>query len=479
MRTPRAIRTRLLVWLLVPLSAIAALEATETYFTARATSEALYDKTLAAVLLTVSENVLASGGDLLSENVLEVLTENLGDQLFYHVAGPDNTFVTGYSGYPRPPADVVLQSGRPAFYDGRYQGDPVRVAAMRQLVSGRDLNGWITVTAWQTVRGRVALSLELFGQSLLRLAILVGAAGVIVWLALHTGLKPLTELRTALENRSPGELSPIRRPVPIELRSLVASLNALLAKVRDERQARERFIGDAAHQLRNPVAALKAQAEVAGDARTAAEMRARLARIAEVSARLALLVNRLLSSARANSPPGPGQGHEDFDLVGLTREAAREHAPRAVRKGQEFSFEAAETRIGVHGDRTLVGEAIANLIDNAIVHNPPGTAVSVAVARRNGTVEVVIEDDGPGIPGPAHAAVMEPFVSLDDESEGSGLGLSIARDIARAHQGQVRSSPGRNGRGSRFELVLTTAAAEAAADDGHRRRRDPGSRGLS
>lgn len=454
MTAVRSIRTRLLLWLMVPMTLIAAVEATETYFTARTTSNSLYDKTLLAVMFTVAENVLASNGDLLSENVLEVLTENLGDQLFYHVAGPDNKFVTGYSGYPRPPAGLRLEGGKPVFYDGVHQGDPVRVVAVRQLVSERNLNGWITVTAWQTINRRAALSLELFGQSLLRLAILVGSAGLIVWFALRIGLRPLADLQEAVERRSSKDLSAIRRPVPVEVQSLVKSMNALFARLRTAAEARERFIADAAHQLRNPIAALKAQAQVARQARAPDDVRSRIDGIIETIDRTGRLVHQLLTSARTHAAADLERDRGVFDLVSLARDAANTCAPAAIRKGQEFSFDARNENLKMTGNSTLVGEAIANLIDNAIVHNPPGTNVSVEIDRRGDSVRVVVEDDGVGIPATARQKVMEPFVSLASETAGSGLGLSIVADIARQHHGQLTATTGPGGKGTRFELAL-------------------------
>jgi len=458
MKPIRSIRTRLLLWLLVPLTVIAAFDATETYFTARKTSNSLYDKTLLAVVFTVAENVLASDGDLLSENVLEVLTENLGDQLFYHVAGPDNTFVTGYSGYPRPPADVELKRSRPVFYDGVYKDEPVRVVAIRQLVTERDLNGWITVTAWQTVNRRAELSLTLFGQSLMRLAILVGCAGLIVWFALRIGLSPLADLQAAVERRSSSDLSAIRRPVPVEVQSLVAAMNDLFEKLRTAAEGRERFIADAAHQLRNPIAALKAQVQVARKAATPDEMRRRIDGVVQSIDAAGRLVHQLLTSASANAAGTAGMETAVFDLVGLARDTASAHAQRAIKKGQDFSFDIGEERLPVAGNSTLVGEAIANLIDNAIVHIPPGTTISVSVGRHEGLPTVTVEDNGIGIPDAEQDKVLEPFVSLQTESAGSGLGLSIVADIARQHRGRLNTQPGGGGKGARFELSLAPAA---------------------
>ena len=456
MKQVRSIRARLLLWLIVPLSVIAVAEAVETFLSARKIADELYDKTLLAVMFTVSENVLASNGDLLSENVLEVLTENLGDQFFYHVAGPDNVFVTGYSGYPRRPRGVELEGGEPLFYDGVYQDDPVRVVAVRLLVSERSLNGWITVTAWQNITQRQALSLELFGWSLLRLGLLVASAGLIAWFAVRVGLKPLLDLRDAVEKRSSSDLSPIRRPVPAEAQSLVQSMNALFRKLRDSIDLRERFIADAAHQLRNPIAGLKAQAEVAAGAKTEADLRLRVEGIVQSSESMSRLVSQLLTSARIHSAQTEAQDREDLDLVEATRDVARRFVPKALKTDQALEFKGAAAPILVTAQKTLVEEAIANLIDNAIVHNPPQTQVTVGVAGERDRATVYVEDDGIGIPDGDREKMQEPFVSGATATSGSGLGLAIARDVAAQHGAAFRLGRADNGSGTRCEITFTS-----------------------
>lgn len=457
MKWLRSIRARLLLWLILPLSIIAVAEAAETFLSARKTADELYDKTLLAVMFTVSENVLASNGDLLSENVLEVLTENLGDQFFYHVAGPGNVFVTGYSGYPPRPQGIELEGGRPLFYDGTYQGDPVRVVAVRQLVSERSLNGWITVTAWQKVSQRQALSFELFGRSLLRLGLLVASAGLIAWFAVRVGLKPLLDLRDAVEKRSSSDLSSIRRPVPAEVQSLVQSMNALFKKVRDSIDLRERFIADAAHQLRNPIAGLKAQAEVAAGAKSQDDMRLRVEGIVQSSDGMSRLVNQLLTSAKIHSAQAGVESTEDVDLVQAARDVARRFVPKALKTDQSLEFQGAPEPVVVTAQKTLVEEAIANLIDNAIVHNPPQTQVTVGVAAERGKAIVYVEDNGIGIDDVDREKMQEPFVSGAAPTSGSGLGLAIARDVAEQHGAAFRLAQAANGSGTRCEITFTSA----------------------
>ena len=454
MKPVHAIRTRLVLLLLIPLSLIAVVASLETFLTSRKTADELYDKTLLAVMFTVSENVLASNGDLLSENVLEVLTENLGDQFFYHVAGPGNVFVTGYAGYPPLPPDVELEGGLPHFYDGNYQGKPVRVVTIRQLISERNLNGWITVTAWQSINTREALSYRLFGQSLLRLGLLVASAGLIVWFAVRIGLKPLRNLQDAVEKRSSSDLSPIRRSVPIEVQSLVQSMNALFGKVQQSIDLRERFIADAAHQLRNPIAGLKAQAEVAANAKTREDMRDRVGDIVTSSDRMSRLVNQLLTSAKIHSVQSGTESREAFDLVETTREVARRFVPKAMKRNQSLEFLSAENPVVVTANKTLIEEAISNLIDNALAHNPEKTRVTVDVAANDVAVIASVEDDGVGIADADFEKVLEPFVNGVTSTSGSGLGLAIARDVMEQHGGEIQLAPSSKGKGLRSEITL-------------------------
>ncbi|WP_282606144.1 sensor histidine kinase [Pelagibius sp. Alg239-R121] len=454
MKRVHAIRTRLLLLLLLPLSLIAVIESLETFFTARKTADELYDKTLLAVMFTVSENVLASNGDLLSENVLEALTENLGDQFFYHVAGPDNVFVTGYTGYPARAPGVVLEGGVPVFYDGNYKGTPVRVVTIRQLVSERNLNGWITVTAWQSINSRKDLTYRLFGESLLRLGLLVASAGLIVWFAVRIGLKPLRNLQNAVEKRSSSDLSPIRRSVPIEVQSLVQSMNALFKKVQQSIDVRERFIADAAHQLRNPIAGLKAQAEVAANAKTQDDMRERVEGIVTSSDRMSRLVNQLLLSAKIHSAQGGAESLESFDLVESTREVARHFVPKAMRQDQSLEFLSAANPIMVTANKTLIEEAVSNLIDNALAHNPSKTEVTVRVSTESGQATAYVEDNGVGISKADLEKVLEPFVNGSASTSGSGLGLAIARDVVQQHGGRIQLIPSPSGQGIRSEIIL-------------------------
>lgn len=441
----KSIRIRLVLLLIIPLSILACLVAFETFFNARKISNYLHDQTLLAVMLAISENVVASDGDVLAESTLEVLTSNLGDQFFYHLAGPENGFITGYSGVPPKPENVELEGGVPIFYDAHYLGDPVRVAALRQFSGADFLNGWVTITTWRKVTQRDGVTLDLFSKSLARLLFLILSAGVIVWFAVAYGLRPINSLREAIEKRSSSDLSPIKRRLPVELRGIAGSMNDLLERVARSKTNREQFIGNAAHQLRNPIAAIKLQAQTALAEDEPEALKAGLQRVLETTNETGTLVEHMLSSAGANSLSIDKA--EPLELTGFVADIARFLAPQAIEKEQEFSFSETDTKIMISAHRILLKEAITNLIENAIRHNERGAVVQVSVVLDgvNQNARVNVFDNGVAISEDALNTLSQPFATGEHKSASSGLGLSIVKDVAKAHGGDIHVAAAKNG----------------------------------
>lgn len=432
-----SIRTRLVCLLIVPLAAIACFVALETFYSSKKTSNDLHDKTLLAVMLTISENVVASNGTVLAENILEVLTNNLGDQFFYHVAGPSNAFVTGYTGGPLLPADIELKGGKPEFFYATYQDNPVRVSAIKLLITGQDLNGWVTISTWQRITRRQQLTLELFGRSLARLFLMIISAGVIVWFGVSHGLRPINELRAAIEKRSPTELTPIKRKMPHELGGIITSMNDLLKRVARSKANRERFIGDAAHQLRNPIAALKTQAQTTLQYKSAKDLRAGLERVLETTRQTEKLVEHLLASAGINALDSGA--FEQIDLAEIVSETSRHLAPRALEKSQDFSLELGEKTLIIKGHRLLLREAVSNLIDNAVTHSPEGAIIKVSLGKNeiHEHASIKVADNGASFDQEEMSRLSQPFSTGQNTTSGSGLGLAIAKEVIKAHGGQL------------------------------------------
>lgn len=452
----RSIRSRLLLWLIIPLSVVASLASVEAYFSVRRVSDELHDRTLQTVLLTLSEHMQGNENELVTENLLEVLTEFLGDQFFYHFVAPDNVWVIGYGGVPLRPSDVTLGNGELVFYDGQYQGAAVRAVTAKQFVSREGLQGWTTLTVWQRTRQRQVYALDLFTDTLIRLALLVAMAGLVAWWAVARGLRPLDDLRDAVAKRSPDDLSPIRRAVPTELRPVAQTMNALFQRVSAAGSARERLIGDAAHQLRNPVAALQTQSQNILTAHSLAEAQSRAEGLVESTTHLGRLVEQMLVSARSNA--GAVSTDELIDLVALASQVSRAHGSRAIERHQELAFDSNVESIIVRGHEGLLREAIANLIDNAIRHNPEGIAIDVSVtsAEGNGSVMFSVSDTGPAISAEQFEGLTAAFSTGAGETAGSGLGLSIVADIVRLHGGSmdIEAASGADGKAVCLRLPL-------------------------
>ena len=408
------------------------------YVMAERMSERLYDNTLLAVALTISRDVVLSEGDVLTEQLLDALTNALGDPVYYRIEGPEGRFVTGYSNAPPLPDAAEVESGIPFFYNAISLGEPVRVVTLREFIAEPQFGGWVTVDVWQTVTQRDALSLELLAQSIVLMTVVVVAAGLLVWFGINLGLRPLLQLREAVALRSPDDLGPIRRAVPKEVRSLVGAMNSLFVRLSDAFALRDAFISDAAHQLRNPIAAIQAQAEAATTAPSEAELRIRVADLAETARRTGRLTQQLLSMEKARGRDPTGNWHA-VDLRELAEDLARRFAEREMRRGVSVSFTVSGNEHPVSVDPLMLSEAIENLLDNAGRYGcPNGGEVGLELNFNDMDVVICVTDSGHGIPENLRDRVFDRFFRIsDDASGGCGLGLAIVRKVAEAHGGSA------------------------------------------
>lgn len=448
-----SLRGRLFVLLILPLVIVAAAASFMRYQAATRLSQELYDNTLLAVALTISRDVVISGGDVLTEQLLDELTTALGDPVYYRITGPGGGFVTGYSDPPDLSQDSIANNGEPVFFDSVSQGRPVRAVVLREFISEPQFGGWVTVEVWQTVTQRFALSRKLLSQSFLLLGSILLTAVLILWFGIQLGLKPLLDLREAIGQRSADDLRPIRRWVPPELRPLVATTNSLFERLSRAFDLRDAFISDAAHQMRNPVAAMQSQAEAAISAPNEADLRARVADLADSARATSRLTAQLLSLERVR-----GRSLKEFvrpvDLVALLREKVRPFAETQLPRGIDVSFTVSGLPRPVDCDPVLVEEMMANLLDNAGKYGlRAGGRLDVSVDFSPQTIQIYVKDDGPGIPPEMRERVFDRFFRLDpDQSRGCGLGLAIVADVANAHGGKAECHS--DGTGAAFKVIL-------------------------
>jgi two-component system sensor histidine kinase TctE len=448
------LRRKLLRWLLIPLSLLFLLDAAGSWFIAASLSDRVYDGELMEIARELALHVKASGAKLswdLESDAERTLLLDQYDKVYYAVHAPAGGIVAGDSALDQPAA---ARSGATAFYDGELHGDRVRVALLRTGSGAEAFGPPAVVQVAETLVKRHALAREIFIDVILPQLLLILIAGLLVWVGVARGLSPLGHLRQAVAARSHLDLSPVSPPadVPGEVHPLLQAINDLMARLDEVLTFQNRFIADAAHQLRTPVAGLKAHIEVALREDDPAQTRQALAHLYTAVERMSRLVSQLLSLAR-NEPSGVKKLElAPVDLSRLVFETTMEWVPEAYKKGIDLGFEGAEPHVTVKGDALRLTELMNNLLDNAIRYSRRGGRVTVRVLPLP-RPRVSISDDGPSIPVEERQRVFERFHRLlGSHTDGSGLGLAIVREIAALHHADVTLDDDVDGVGNTFTV---------------------------
>lgn len=315
-----------------------------------------------------------------------------------------------------------------------------------RVYSSLDRKGRVLVQVAEERRSRDRIAGSVAGALLLPMIVGLPVLGLLIWLALRSGLKPLVALGRDVAVRDPDNLQPLEAAdVPREVGPLVASLNGLFGRLRQSIDHERRFNADAAHELRTPLAGVRAQAEVALGASADAERTHALRQVIAGCDRAARLVDQMLTLARLD-PKRTLAGGARFDLATVARDAIAEIAPAGHARGVDVALDASPAQIV--GDPALVAILLRNLLDNAIRHGPAGTTVEVGVQAVAGGAELVVTDQGPGVPPEERDRLGERFHRVLGTGEtGSGLGLSIVRRIAELHHAEVAFGAAPSGRG--------------------------------
>jgi len=305
---PASLRQRLLLWLLVPGLLLLFALLYGNYLDIRHTADRIQDRLLLAIAVSTAEHAVSSRGDLLPRDVEVLIEDFMREDTFYHVLGPGHAFVTGHSDLPSPRAAPAQSS--PHFYNAYYRGEPVRGVRYRYLVAGADMQGWMTIHVVQTRRTRNALVRSRMVSSATHFVGFLLVGTVFAWIGVSRGLTPLTRLQAAIRRRSQDDLRPVREPMPAEVRDVVTALNSLLRRLQRSTRANQRFLAEASHRLRTPLAALQAELEWsvrdAGDGEERRNLERALwsihptSRLAHRSARTPIAVSRsaLVSSTK-------------------------------------------------------------------------------------------------------------------------------------------------------------------------------------
>ena len=458
------LRRQLIAWLAGPLLILWSVSTVIDYDIAKRFVNLAYDRALLDAALDVGRQVKVINDRLyvdLPEAALQILQTRDSGQLFYLVTGPDQEFVSGEPDLPRPPEEAPeATADRVQYYDDEYNGLVIRAVALRVPVQPGSGRGAVLIQVAERVTARDEFARQIILRMVLPQAILILLAGLAVWYGVGRGLAPLSTLRREIESRSHRDLSALSdEQAPQEVRPLINAMNDLLARLGTAISAQQRFIADAAHQLRTPLAGLKTQTELALRQSQLGQVDETLRQLRTAAEHSARLVNQLLSLARAEPGAKLGQAVERLDLALLARDATTEWVPRALARHIDLGYDSEEGSAWIEGDAFLVRDMLGNLLDNAIRYTQQGGQVTVRVAAGTNAVVLSVEDNGPGIPEQERERVFERFYRvLDTGTEGCGLGLAIVREIALSHRAEVTLAVGAGGRGTLARVAFPRAA---------------------
>jgi two-component system, OmpR family, sensor histidine kinase TctE len=452
----RSLRVGLLSWLGPVLVLLLALDALACYFTALHFANLVYDRWLIDSTRSLAQAVRSEHGRIefdVPRVALQIFQFDEVDQTYFKIASERRGFIAGETDLP---AGNSIPINGIHLASATVQAQRVRVVSTR--IAPPETNDTVTVTIAETLIKRTTLARDILVAMVAPQVALLGIASLLAWLGVSRGLKPLTDLASQIEARDHNNLSPVPQTgLPREARVLAARINELLARLGSAIRAQKRFVADAAHQLRTPLAAVMLQverAQRAPDSDTEREALRALHRSVERAGRMS---QQLLALARTDPEAINAVELKPLDLVALARRVGEEWVPRALKRDIDFGLIVPNGPVPITGDDRLLSELLSNLIDNALRYCSALGRVSVIV-EAGLQPRLAVQDDGPGIPEDERVKIFERFYRVPGSAgDGCGLGLAIVEEIARLHSSTVEVSCGSDGRGSRFAVVFGAA----------------------
>ena len=444
----RSLRAHLLRMLLPPIAALLGLGAVIAYYPTIEPATEAYDQSLVDIGIALGSHIRPADAGFrleLPPAVEQVLRADRYDQIYYRVGGPSGEPIAGDLDLPAPPE---LTTGL-QYYDTKYRDRKVRALWMPAQCGG----GTCSVVVAETTVKRTRMAREILLSNVLPEALIALATVLIVWFGVKRGLAPLARLSEEIKERSPLDLHALDAGrAPEETQPLIAALNGLLGELAAANRSQQRFLANAAHQLRTPLAGLQAHTELALSLPMSGECRTQVEQVHEATIRTARLANQLLALARAE-PGGHAGPPGRIDLKAMVEGVADEWVHRALQRDLDLGFDLQP--VSVRGDEFLLREALANLLHNAIEYSPRGARITVRTGTRDGKPFLEVDDEGQGIPASERERVLDRFYRVPGTpGTGSGLGLAIVREIASGHGASIAIGEGSGARGTRVALTF-------------------------
>ncbi|MEM4988557.1 sensor histidine kinase N-terminal domain-containing protein [Collimonas sp. H4R21] len=457
-RVQRSLFGEILDWMLVPLLLLWPISIAITYVVAKSIANQPFDQALDDSVTVLSQQVSEVNGKVITRLTTpsrDFLRADDVDNVYYLITGPHGEYIDGDRDMHVPAAeDEPAHQGKVKFWDSSLHGSDVRIAYtyvdLRSAIdAGRAADKQerprvALVQVGETLEKRARLANEIIKGVILPQFLILPIALALIWFALSRGLSPLSELQQRIRARRPDDLSPIDSgQVPEEISPLVRSLNDMLSRLSLSIQTQKRFIADAAHQMKTPLAGMRMQSELALRQTSQHDIHRSLEQLAKSSESATRLVNQLLSLARAENQSQESAPFVEADLSEFARAVVQDWVEASFSQRIDFGFEQADRPLPVLCNPLMLRELLGNLIDNALHYTPVEGRVTVRVRddAAAGLAILEVEDTGPGIPPAERDHVFQRFYRiLDSGRGGSGLGLAIVREIAQQHDAQVTIS---------------------------------------
>ena len=448
-RERRSLFGEILDWMLTPLLLLWPISLALTWLVAQNIAGKPFDRALEFNVQALAKFVVVKNNQVqftLTGPAREILRADDTDLVYYQVRGAKGEYLAGERDLPQPAEDEKNQDDEVRLREDMINGEEVRVAytwVKLDLKSDGKPTTKVLVQVAETLEKRKTLATEIVKGTMVPQFVTLPLAVLLVWLALVRGIKPLAQLEKRIRARKPDDMSPLDdAAVPEEVAPLVSSMNDLLSRLKVSLTTQKRFLADAAHQLKTPLAGLRMQADLAQRETNADELKKSLKNIGRSSVRATHTVNQLLALARAESA-GRSLPKQRLDLVSIASEVMADSVPRALEKQIDLGYDGPEpgtADMQLEGNPTLLKELMRNLLDNAIAYTPEKGQVTLRLLADgfSGVLVLVVEDSGPGIPAAERELVFQPFYrALGTNVDGSGLGLAIVVEIANQHDAVV------------------------------------------
>lgn len=462
-----SLKQRLLARLGPPLFVLLALGALMTFLFARHIGTMVYDRWLYDSAMTLGKQVRFGPGGVSVDappSALTMFEWDSVDSIYESVSSLRQGVILANSVFP--PAPTGHEPGDVVFFNSVIRGHSTRVVALF-LSNPHDRRDPVVVQVAETTHKRDSLTASILGLVLPLLAATLAVAALLIRLAVRSSLRTIDDITERVARYEPAALAPIAdvEHSPAEVRPLLEAINQLVVKLAEAQEVQRRFIANAAHQLRTPLAALQVQTERALRETDPAHHREALSHVLAAVGRAQHLVQQLLTLARSEPAGAPTGDMQPVDLAALAREVLESWIDAALERQVDIGYEGPEQGVSVRADPHLLRELIGNLIDNAIKYGHRGGRITLRLTRAPATL--VVDDDGPGIPQAERERVLERFYRRPDSGgSGCGLGLAIANEIAARHKATLRILDNPGGRGTRIEVAFSGGDARNGKEVG-------------